>query len=407
MYKPLYSSRCFSLLPKFIRHVLTKETPMGLPESVLEQMPHEYDTVVLFVLDGLGWALFERFADRFPFLRRCMSQGVASRITSQFPSTTAAHMTTLHTGVPAAQSGVVEWWYYEPVVLDRVFAPLLHSTREEGGVKALDPRWSPQLFPSETLYRTLGHSGVDTHCFMHRSYAHSAFSNQVCRGAKRHAFRTPAEAMINAVECVSSKKAGEKTYLCVYIDTIDGLSHSYGPNSKQVEGELEALFAMMEAIVAPGLLSRRDTLVMVTADHGQTEVNGEEAIYLDRLVPALESWSARTADGQHLAPAGGKRDMFLYIDAPYLDEAFETLSEVLEGRAAVMRGEEMFDEGFFGPEASQRLRERVGDLVILPGPNELVWWWGQGHFDVSKRRGSHGGLSAEELFIPLLTMSGG
>jgi hypothetical protein len=60
------------------------------------------------------------------------------------------------------------------------------------------------------------------------------------------------------------------------------------------------------------------------------------------------------------------------------------------------------EEGVFG-EAGPRLRERIGDLVVLPAPGESVWWREPGRFDM-RFRGHHGGLSPEEMRIPLLAL---
>ena len=85
----------------------------------------KYDAVILFLVDGFGWRFFERFQDK-PFLKRLAKHGQVEKLISQFPSTTAAHITTIHTGWTVGQSGVHEWIYYEPLV-DAVIAPLLFS----------------------------------------------------------------------------------------------------------------------------------------------------------------------------------------------------------------------------------------------------------------------------------------
>src|SRR5919106_4715549 len=85
----------------------------------------KYDAVVLFLVDGFGWRFFEGFQDS-AFIKRVAKYGKIEKLISQFPSTTAAHVTTIHTGWNVGQSGVYEWIYYEPQ-LDVLIAPLLFS----------------------------------------------------------------------------------------------------------------------------------------------------------------------------------------------------------------------------------------------------------------------------------------
>ena len=97
-----------------------------------------------------------------------------------------------------------------------------------------------------------------------------------------------------------------------------------------------------------------------------------------------------------LVPAGSARDMFLYIKDEMLVEAQTLLSKQLEGRADVVKTEALIADGYFGPEVSSRLRERVGNLVVLPYRYESVWWYEKDKFE-QKFYGHHGGLTQQEM----------
>ncbi len=72
----------------------------GMPEDVFGSLPRNYEKVILFILDAFGWRFLERYGERFPFLQRILKEGSLSKLTSQFPRTTACHMTTIHSGLP-------------------------------------------------------------------------------------------------------------------------------------------------------------------------------------------------------------------------------------------------------------------------------------------------------------------
>jgi hypothetical protein len=57
--------------------------------------------------------------------------------------------------------------------------------------------------------------------------------------------------------------------------------------------------------------------------------------------------------------------------------------------------EALIEEGIFGT-VGERLRERVGNLVVLPYAGQTVYWREEGRF-VMDKRGHHGGLTPREM----------
>jgi hypothetical protein len=107
--RPLYDSYCFSRLPDLVQGLFSGEQG-DLWRTMLGPLDGQYDRVVLFFLDAFGWQFFERYAERYPFLARLLNEGYVTALTSQFPSTTAAHIPTIHTGMPVGASGVFQWY---------------------------------------------------------------------------------------------------------------------------------------------------------------------------------------------------------------------------------------------------------------------------------------------------------
>src|SRR3712207_4941500 len=151
---PIYADYGFAQIPQTIRHCLGVSEQQGIPFGARADLGQHYDAVVLCFVDAFGWRFFERYADSSPFLKRFVDGGMAAKLTSQFPSTTAAHVTAIHTGLPVGQSGVFEWFYYEPQ-LDTIIAPLLFSFAGDARRNTLagagaDPA---ALYPARTLYQ--------------------------------------------------------------------------------------------------------------------------------------------------------------------------------------------------------------------------------------------------------------
>jgi predicted AlkP superfamily pyrophosphatase or phosphodiesterase len=401
--KPLYEGYAFAQLPQTIRCLLTDDRRRGIPFGPREDLYDKYDTVILFFIDAFGW----RFADRYmehPFLQRIAQDGLVSKISSQFPSTTAAHVTTIHSGLPIGQSGIYEWYYYEPI-LDAVISPLLYSfagdkdrdTLLKAGVDPL------RLFPTDTVYFDLDNHGVRSYVIQDHTYAHSPYTRIVTNGATLVPYRSLPEAIASLGELIEQQK--ERTYYFLYYDKIDSVCHVHGPNSRQLEAEIQIFLATMELLMQP-MLSRspRRTLFLMTADHAHVEVDPATCVYINEALPELLPLIRRNRRGEFIAPAGSSRDMFLHIQEGHLDEACGILKSLLHDRAEIYRTDDLIEQGFFGATApSAAFLSRVGDLVILPYAHESVWWHELGRFE-QKFYGSHGGLTPAEMETVLMVM---
>ena len=143
----------------------------------------------------------------------------------------------------------------------------------------------------------------------------------------------------------------------------------------------------------------KNTLLLVTADHGGLNVNPKQTTYLNfnnYTLPNLKT------DKNHkpITPTGSLREIFLHIKEEKLAQTKDLLEQKIGGKAQIVETKEAAKRGFFGVGAtSEEFFDRAGNLMILPYANETIW------FENSEGRrvnflGQHGGLSEQEMLVP-------
>ncbi len=177
------------------------------------------ERVALLLLDALGLSFLHRHDDH-PLLRRLD----ITPLRSQFPSTTTAHVTTAHYGLPVHEHGLYEWNVLEPE-LGEVICPLRFnlagSDAHEDLVGRLDPA---ALAPGPTLYETLG---VPSFVLQPQPIAGSVFTRLATRGASVHGYDEPADGLQSLSELVHSVDG--PAYAFLYWDAIDRAGHESRP----------------------------------------------------------------------------------------------------------------------------------------------------------------------------------
>ncbi|HEX2105120.1 MAG TPA: nucleotide pyrophosphatase/phosphodiesterase family protein [Solirubrobacteraceae bacterium] len=388
--RPLHEGYTFAALPATIERILLGGDG-GLPRAAVVDAPAAVEHVVLVLLDAFGWVFFERHAGDHPLLRRIVAEGTVAKLTSQFPSTTAAHVTTLHTGRPVGEHGLYEWTIYDPA-LDALVTPLLFSFAGDGERDTLhaagtDPRI---VFPAGTVYRRLAQRGVGTIAFQPASFTPSTYDGVLLEGADLRPYATLEDAFAGLARAL---RAGPRpTYAYLYVDALDACGHRDGPGSTAFHAEavrcLDAIEAGLRALPA-------GTVLLLAADHGQIDVDPNRTLFVNELWPGIAACLRHDRRGRPLAPAGSARDLFLHTAPGARERVMARLRELLGDRATVHATADLVAEGLFGAAPGPRLLDRVGDVCVLAAPGETVWWRERGRFDM-RFRGHHGGLSAAE-----------
>jgi len=399
--KPDYSGYCLSNVPSTILSIFgVNGGRPTLPRDALGDVETSgVDNVILLLCDGFGYNEWKRQSGK-GFVGAISRKGSVRPMTTVFPSTTAAALTTVSTGLTPQEHGLPEWFVYMEelgeIIVTLPFTRLGDSGRDTL-VGFFDPR---ALFEGRTIFQRLRGAGVRCTSVTNRTLAQTAYTTVSRAGSDVVAYHSASDLSVSLRRLVERSRGQNMFY--AYWSYVDTLEHIYGPNSD--EAEVEA--SIISHALQEGFLSKLDreaarrTMIIVTADHGQIAIAPEKTLYMNRwgrLAKAL----ARSPSGKMIPTWGSARDAYMWVKDERLDETRDYLAKKLKGVASVLKTEDAISAGLFGlNKPSRKFRRRIGNLMILPHGVKTVWFrYRKG--ESLDLRGHHGGMHPDEMTIPL------
>lgn len=332
------------------------------------------DSAVLVVIDGLGAISLRAHAGH----ARALTAGMAKRDVahSVFPSTTAAALTSIVTGVWPGEHGLVGYR-----VLDRsrdVIVNQLSGWETDG----LDPvAWQP----ASTIFEQAAAADRRSFAVGVAAYARSGFTRATLRGAEFVAATTPAERVETAYG-LALQHPGSLVYC--YLPEVDKAGHKHGVDSPEWVSALEDIDAALSVRVPPGVG------VVVTSDHGMVDVPASRQVVLEE---------EHLSGVRHVG--GEPRMLHVYLE-PDADGAavLARWRADLEGVADVITRDEAVGLGLFGPTVTDAASSRIGDLLAVARGAGAVYDGTAADQRGRSMVGQHGGLTPEERQVPLIRL---
>jgi hypothetical protein len=330
--------------------------------------------ICLLVVDGLGWELLRDHPAAAPFLSELAVN--AAPLTAGYPATTVTSLSSLGTGCPPGQHGMLGYQVAVPGE-----GKLLNGLRWD---KSVDPlAWQPR----STIYERAAESGVSTYRVAASKLEKTGLSTAVMRG---NCYR-PADSLGALVaEAADALRWSDRALVTVYHAQLDGTGHVFGCGSDAWRfqlGHVDKLAEQLATAIPAGIP------LYVTADHGMTDVAPEDRIDADSTPGLLDG----------VALLGGEpRARHLYTVPGAADDVRQTWRDVIGDRAWVLSRDEAVEAGWFGP-VDPWLADRIGDVVVAPAGSAAVIA-SKAEVLESSLIGMHGSLTSSDQLVPLLCL---
>lgn len=330
---------------------------------------------VLFLIDGLGDEVIDKYAEYIPTLLTFTRSG---RVQTAFPSTTATSLATLTTGTLPGAHGMLGYTVRVPRSNGRILNALKWDDR-------VDPNyWQPV----PTLFERATAVGVSVSHVAAKRYENTGFTQAVFRGATYRGANLVDELV--AQTKLALAKSPSLVYL--YMNDLDSAGHNDGVGSDKWLAALSMLDHMAKQLI---IELPKGTRIWLTADHGM--VNVEEKIVMGRDNQLLTGIATI---------AGEPRARHLY-----LDEALDSVAaraevksrweEYLGDRADIYTREDALTAGLFGPNPSADSFDRMGEIIAIAKGGVILIEQERESLEGSMV-GHHGALTEFENYVPLL-----
>ncbi|WP_420631083.1 alkaline phosphatase family protein [Candidatus Leptofilum sp.] len=365
-----------------------------LPEAMWKPMG-DVKRVVLLTLDGFGWNLFQA---RHSLVTAVSHKAtITNQLTSIFPSTTVAALSSLWTGSAPAQHGLAGLRLFFPEfavsagMLD--FSPLFYKAKDALVDAGLDPE---TFLQHPGVGEQLGNAGIPTYAFKGKEIVNSVLSKIHGRGVTESFGVVSFADMLVQMRELLHKRAGEPLFINAYWPSIDTISHYHTWQSAAVSAEVRTIFDQLKVEFLDALTetARQDTALFIVADHGQELTPLSHQIFLSDH-PQLEQML-------FMRPTGEPRVLYLYTKHGCHETTIEYINTKLGHAMTAVSSQVALQAGLLGPEPfAANVADRLGDVMAIMRGEYSLFTEAEREW-AHKMIGRHGGLNHAEMQVPWL-----
>jgi hypothetical protein len=398
---PQYQGQAISNLPASICQWFGIPSPdytQPFLPKIMDKAGNDIQKILVVLVDGLSFTRLTKWMEANPSLiwNKILQEGDLTPITSISPSTTSAAIPSAWTGITPLVHGIVgyEMWLREyGVVANMILHRPMSFQSPPDSLKQAG--FNPKTYlPVPSLGEVLLKHKVPTHIFQHYSILDSGMSKMFMKGSNLHPFSTLSDLWISLRD-LWEDTINQSLYTYIYWEAVDGLSHFHSPDDERPHAEFEWFSHGFEKLFLEQISAeaRKGTLIVLMADHGQISTPNPAPQFELRSHPEFTNML-------HIQPTGENRMAYLHLKPGKKNSVREYINTTWPDQFLILEIEKALDSGLFGPgKQHPQLLDRLGDLVVVSKGNSFLWWAEK----KNPLRGRHGGLTIEEMIVPLLT----
>ena len=364
---PNYENGILSVVSSVLNHygIQSNHKTDELTDSYLTK---QYKNVILFICDGMGTNILENTLSTAGFLR----QHCQKSITTVFPSATVPATTSIYSGLPPISHAWLGWCGYiaEKDKIVDLFTGNDSYTGETTGIKSFADV-NPYTHITTLIKKQC--KDVNTSVVMPHKIAHNGIKTL-------HKLTT---------EVLNKTHQEGRQFVVAYWPEPDHTEHCFGPDSAEAITQVRVINRRIKRLAQQA----KDTLIIVTADHGQTRINQNIDV---KDCGEMESCFYR--------PMGLEaRCCSVYVKSDKKDLFEREFQHYLAGDFLLISREEALKSNLFGVgEKHKRIDDMLGDYLIVAISDKVLFQEYEDGVLYPRFLGTHGGLTQEEMLVPLI-----
>jgi len=339
----------------------------------------KYDNIILMIIDGMGYEFLQKHGRK-----TILMKNLRGKMTSVFPSTTAAALPTFITGLAPQQHAITGWFMYLKE-LGIVILPIHFSTR--AGRKPLNHKIdTSKLYSQKTIFKRIKRKSYP---LFPAEISHTLAMKITIKDTKITKYSKTSQ-LFSKIEKLAKQK--HKKLIFAYWRTIDKMSHKYGTKSPKTKQQLKILDKKIKQLTKK--IKGTNTLIIATADHGLINTPKNKRILMNNH-PKLKQ--ALT-----LPLCGDVRAAQCYVHPSKAKEFEKYTKTKLKKYCTMHTRKELIKKNYFGLfKPNPKLFDRTGDYTLIMKDNYLIK-----DFVLGEKKhihtGNHGGTSKQEMHVPLI-----
>lgn len=339
-----------------------------------------YKNVILIVLDGMGTDMMERNLSPMSFLRRNFTEN----LTSVFPSSTAAAMTSYYTGLTPNEHGWLGWslFFKEFCRTVDIFTNLDSYTK----TPVASANAAEFVMPYETIYQDIADSIVgDVQPF--------TITNEKTNISEKGNIHKTADTFERVCEllkmiCITN----QNTFTYVQWNSPDDVAHKDGVTGEKTAAALKSINKQLEVLCK----DLTDTLIIVSADHGMKDITEEIKInYIPDIMECLV-----------IPPFVESRAAACFVKNDRRTDFERAFHNHLGNDFILLSKNDILTKGLLGEGRTHpKITDFIGDYMICAIADKSVKYLTLNTKPKPPHAANHGGLTEEEMIIPLIIIT--
>jgi len=332
-------------------------------ETLDGQFEKKPRNVIFVLVDAMGSEILKKHQDQADFLINHQRD----ILTTVFPSTTTAATTSALTGLPPVRTAWVGWQQFVKEEDRHVVFFQNKDYYDDSYVFGYDV--SEKFVKKTSIYELIEQKNNEV------------LTHEIFPKFKQEDHDTIGKQVDTCLDIISDKN---NHFVYMYWDQVDSKLHDFGTTSKEVKDEINQVNQAMEHLFKS---VDEDTLIIVTSDHGQIDIEPVPIFEYKELTDMLEQ-----------KPAIEARATAFYVKDEYMDKFPEVFNDLFRDKFVLYNSNDLIDMKLFGKgKPHPRFREYLGDYFSIAIDKYAFHLAGK-----TPHKATHAGLTKDEMLIPLI-----